>query len=56
VTVGNYLKYLFSGGLNFHQLLPDSFNGMIGLSEMLLSPLNRWIALHHVIVIRKVGT
>jgi SAM-dependent methyltransferase len=51
---GNYLKYLLSGGLNFRQLLPDSFTGSIGLLEKLISPLNRWIALHHVIVIRKV--
>lgn len=51
---GNYLKYLFSGGLNFQQFLPDSFIGLIGLLEILISPLNRWIALHHVIVIRKV--
>ncbi|CAH1077452.1 class I SAM-dependent methyltransferase [Candidatus Nitrotoga sp. 1052] len=51
---GNYLKYLLSGGLNFRQLLPDSFTGFVGLLEKLISPLNRWIALHHIIVIRKV--
>jgi SAM-dependent methyltransferase len=50
---GNYLKYLLSGGLNFRQILPDSFTGLVGLLEKLISPLNRWIALHHVIVIRK---
>lgn len=50
---GNYLKYLFSGGLNFRQLLPDSFIGFVGLLEKLLSPLNRWISLHHILVIRK---
>jgi SAM-dependent methyltransferase len=54
VTVGNYLRYLLSGGLNFRQILPDSFAGVIALLEMALSPLNSWIALHHVIVIRKV--
>lgn len=53
---GNYLKYLLSGGLNFRQLLPDSFTGLISLLERLISPLNRWAALHHVIVIRKVLT
>lgn len=53
---GNYLKYLLSGGLNFRQLLPDSFTGSIGFLEKLISPLNKWIALHHVIVIRKVVT
>jgi len=53
---GNYLKYLHSGGLNFRQLLPDSLTGFVGLLEKLISPFNRWFALHHVIVIRKVGT
>jgi SAM-dependent methyltransferase len=53
---GNYLRYLLSGGLNFRQLLPDSFAGSIGLLEKLLSPLNRWFALHHIIVIRKITT
>jgi SAM-dependent methyltransferase len=51
---GNYLKYLLSGGLNFRQLLPDSFTGFIGLLEKFIFPLNRWFALHHIIVIRKV--
>jgi SAM-dependent methyltransferase len=50
---GNYLKYLLSGGLNFRQLLPDSCTGLVGLFEKVISPLNKWIALHHTIVIRK---
>jgi hypothetical protein len=50
---GNYLKYLLSGGLNFRQLLPDSFAGLVGLLERSISLFNRWIALHHVVVIRK---
>lgn len=50
---GNYLKYLISGGLNFKQLLPDSFTGFIGLVEKILSPFNRWISLHHVVVIKR---
>jgi len=49
----NYLKYLFSGGLNFRQIFPDSFTGLISLLEKMISPLNRWVALHHVVVIRK---
>lgn len=52
---GNYLRYLLSGGLNFRQLLPNSLTGFVGLLEKLISPLNRWIALHHIIVIRKVA-
>ncbi len=51
--VGNYLKYLISGGLNFRQLLPDRMTGFVNVIEKLLCPLNRWLALHHVIVIRK---
>lgn len=51
--VGNYLKYFLSGGLNFRQILPDSSSGLVGLLEKLLSPLNGWVALHHVVVIRK---
>lgn len=54
-TVGNYLKYLLSGGLNFRQLLPDSFTGLVNVLEKLLSPFNRIFALHHVIVIKKMG-
>ncbi len=51
--VENHLRYLLSGGLNFRQLLPDSCTGFVKFLEKLLSPLNRWIALHHIIVIRK---
>jgi SAM-dependent methyltransferase len=53
--VDNYLKYLISGGLNFRQLLPDWTVGVINLAEKLLRPFNRWLALHHVVVIRKVN-
>jgi SAM-dependent methyltransferase len=52
----NLFKYLFSGGLNFRQLLPGSFTASIGLLEKLISPLNKWIALHHFIVIIKATT
>ena len=51
--VGNYLKYVISGGLNFRQLLPDSMTGIVSFIEWLLWPFNRWLALHHVVVIRK---
>jgi len=53
---GNFLKYLLSGGLNFRQLLPDSLTGFVGLLEKMISPLNRWISLHHILVIRKIAT
>lgn len=49
----NYLLYLFSGGLNFRQLCPDWAAPLLNIVQMLLSPLDRWLALHHIIVIRK---
>jgi len=51
--VGNYLKYLFSGGLNFKKLCPDSLTKLIGILELIMSPLNKVFALHHIIVIQK---
>jgi SAM-dependent methyltransferase len=52
-TVGSYLRYVVSGGLNFRQLLPNWSTGAVRLMETLTSPLSRWLAVHHVIVIRK---
>lgn len=54
--VGNYLKYLMSGGLNFRQLLPDSLTSTVSFIEKLFWPLNFWLALHHIVVIRKKST
>lgn len=51
--LGNYLRYLLSGGLNFRQLIPDGLAPLVKGIEAGLSPVNRWIALHHVLVIRK---
>lgn len=51
---GNYLKYLLSGGLNFRQILPDCLTGLVTVVEKIFLPLNKWIALHHVVVIKKV--
>ena len=50
--MGNYLKYILSGGLNFKQLIPDRMSLLVDLIQLLLRPFNRWFALHHVIVIR----
>jgi SAM-dependent methyltransferase len=49
----NHLKYLLSGGLNFRQLLPDRFSATVDLFQTLIAPLNRQLALHHVLVVRK---
>jgi SAM-dependent methyltransferase len=53
---GNYLKYLLSGGLNFRQLCPDWMGQFVSSMQWLLTPLNRWLALHHVVVLRKQPT
>lgn len=49
----NYLQYLYSGGLNFRQLLPDWALPALKLKEWLLTPLLPTLALHHIIVLRK---
>jgi SAM-dependent methyltransferase len=53
--VDSYLRYLVSGGLNFRQLLPDAFIPVLRLFERGLTPLHRMLALHHVVVLRKIG-
>jgi len=49
----NYLRYLLSGGLNFRSLVPGFMSPVIQFMEWLISPLNRVLALHYSIVIRK---
>lgn len=49
----NHFKYLLSGGLNFRQLLPDWMVPAINFFQIVLSPFNRWLSLHHIVVIRK---
>lgn len=49
----NYLKYLLSGGLNFRQLCPDGMRPLVNFMQKCLGPFNCWLALHHVIVLRK---
>jgi len=52
--MGNYLKYLLSGGLNFRQLLPDFLTGFINFIEKAMKPFNSIFGLHHIVVIRKI--
>ena len=49
----NYLRYLFSGGLNFIQLVPDFMEGPLKVTEALMKFVNKHFGLHHVVVIRK---
>jgi SAM-dependent methyltransferase len=51
--LNNYLRYLFSGGLNFKQLVPAWIEKPIKTIEFLLQPINKLFALHHIIVLRK---
>jgi len=51
--LGNYLRYFLSGGLNFRQLVPSFITPVIKLIEFVLIPVGHFMALHHVIVLRK---
>ena len=50
----NSFRYIFSGGLNFRQLLPTFMNKPLTFIEWLLSPLAKYWSLHQIIVIRKI--
>ncbi len=49
----SYGRYLLSGGLNFRQLVPNFAVPLVRWFEQLLSPWERLLALHHVIVLRR---
>lgn len=49
----NYLRYLFSGGLNFRPLMPDFLFPVLKLVESVLWPVRSVFGLHRVIVLRK---
>ncbi len=49
----NALRYLFSGGLNFRQLLPSVFESALKILETVGSPLARYWSFHEVIVMRR---
>ena len=51
--LSNYLRYLMSGGLNFRQLAPNSFIPVLKGVERLLYPVQRQLALHHLIAVRR---
>ena len=50
----NYARYLLSGGLNFKQLVPSFLGPLIRAGELVLSPIDGFAALHHMVVLRKV--
>ncbi len=49
----NQLMYLLSGGLNFRQLFPDWLMPVVNIFQVILSPFDRFLSLHHIIVIKK---
>ncbi|MHC8440595.1 MAG: class I SAM-dependent methyltransferase [Candidatus Eutrophobiaceae bacterium] len=49
----NYLKYMLSGGWNFRQALPNFAIPLVEAVQFLLRPLNRFLALHYVVVFVK---
>lgn len=51
--VPNYLKYLLSGGLNFRALVPHFFSPLVDAVQFCLRPFDRWLSLHHIVVLRK---
>ncbi len=51
--LGNALRYLLSGGLNFRQLVPDLAIPVLRGIETLAAPARRWWSLHHVVVLRR---
>lgn len=51
---GTHLTYLVSGGLNFRQVLPNWMNRLVMLLEKKIQFLNKIIAIHHFIVIKKI--
>ncbi|HZV72987.1 MAG TPA: class I SAM-dependent methyltransferase [Conexibacter sp.] len=51
--LANWPRYLLSGGLNFRQLVPSRSGARLRQVERLLAPTRRWLALHHVVALRK---
>lgn len=49
----NGLRYLFSGGLNFRQILPSASEPILKKLELLGKPLARHWSLHQILVLRK---
>lgn len=49
----NYMRYLFSGGLNFRCLLPGFCTPLLRAAERVLAPARSVLGLHRVIVLRK---
>ncbi len=51
----NYLRFLFSGGLNFKKILPDFLTILIKIVEKIFNPFKNIFGIHHLIVIKKIN-
>ena len=51
--LANYVRYLASGGLNFRQLVPDAAIAPLRWLERFASPFAAWLALHHIVVLKR---
>ncbi len=49
------LRYLLSGGLTLHQLVPSFTYPLVKAAECLLSPLNNWLGMFQTIELEKTG-
>ncbi len=48
-------KYLISGGLSFRQLMPSFTYSLINFGELLLTPLNKFLAMFMTIELEKIN-
>jgi len=53
--INNWLRYFFSGGVNFKQLSPSFMEMPFAFLEKLLSPLSRHLSIHEITVVKKLG-
>lgn len=49
----SWIRYLASGGLNFRTLAPGWSDTLLRGAELALAPAARWLALHHLLVLRR---
>ena len=55
IYMHNWLRYLFSGGVNFKQTLPNFMIPIFTLIEKILNPFAKHLSLHQMIVIKKLN-
>ena len=53
--IDNWLRYFFSGGVNFKQLLPSFLGKAFVCIEKLMKPFSKHLSIHRITVVKKVG-